>query len=132
MNLAVQVAASKVSVLPSADSLAEAARLREEIAAFSPTRQDALLPASNSVAAGDLDQRLRDLSMRLGLARLQLQAGLSQDAARGLEEIHNEFQGLRRSAAANESVSCYVQFPAMPADEPKAVALQVAVSKAKP
>ena len=102
MNLAVQMAAAEAGVLLRGTGAPPApAALHGEARRPAPERPP-LEPSSGEPAAeaprreGRVRRQLRSASMGVGLARLQLRAGLTQDAEATLDRLHEEIQSLRR------------------------------------
>jgi hypothetical protein len=118
LNLAVQVAAAEATLLlhgPEAPLSAVAPHdvSREQFAG--PTSRD------EPTAEGKLDRwksrtqrQLKTASKGLGLARLQLQAGLTDDAQATLDTLHEEIQSLRRQLADERQPSpCGTSVPVL-------------------
>jgi hypothetical protein len=100
LNLAVQVAAAEATLLlhgpeapPSAGAPHEVSR--EQFA--DPTSPDERTAEGEPHRwKGRAQRQLKTASKGLGLARLQLQAGLTEDAQATLDTLHEEMQTLRR------------------------------------
>jgi hypothetical protein len=99
MNLAVQVAAAEANLLMRGGPPPAPAALHEE----APGRPAAGAPSAGPAAAargprrlGHVRRQLRSASTGLGLARLQLRAGLTRDAEATLDRLHQDIQSLRR------------------------------------
>ena len=102
MNLAVQMAAAEAGLLLRGTGAPPAPpALHGEAPKPAPER-----PPFESLSAeqapegprreGRVRRQLRSASMGVGLARLQLRAGLTQDAEATLDRLHEEIQSLRR------------------------------------
>jgi hypothetical protein len=104
MNLAVQVAAAEANLLVRGAQAPPAPAARHEEAPRPAPGRLAPAPSSGGPTSagrgrhwqGRVRRQLRSASVSLGLARLQLRAGLTQDAQATLDQLHQELQSMRR------------------------------------
>jgi carbon storage regulator CsrA len=99
MNVSVQVVSLKSgAVRLGIEAPPEVAIWREELQGGEIAKTlRASSTAQDSLSLKDhLNARLKETSIEVGMARLQLRAGCIQNVAVMLERIHDELQGLRR------------------------------------
>jgi hypothetical protein len=104
MNLAVQVAAAEANLLMRGAQAPPAPAARHEEAPKPAPGRPAPASSSGEPTAArrgphwrdHVRRQLRSASVGLGLARLQLRAGLTQEAQATLDQLHEDIQSLRR------------------------------------
>jgi hypothetical protein len=102
MNLAVQMAAAEAGLLLRGTAAPPApAALHGEAPKPAPERPSLESPSGEQAPGrprrrGRVRRELRSAGMAVGLARLQLRAGLTGDAEATLDRLHQEIQSLRQ------------------------------------